>query len=40
MDWKKEKRKETYILFSISGYTEELQEIAKKRNDLILVDNI
>ena len=40
VDWKKEKRKETYILFSISGYTEELKEIAKKRNDLILVDNI
>lgn len=40
VDWKKEQRKETYILFSISGYTEELKEIAKKRNDLILVDNI
>lgn len=37
VDWRKEKRKETYILFSISGYTEELKEIAKKRNDLILI---
>ena len=36
VDWKKENRKEKYILFSINGYSEELQELAKTREDLIL----
>ena len=37
VDWKKEERKEKYILFSISGYSKELIELEKTRNDLILV---
>ncbi len=36
VDWKKEKRKENFILFSISGFTDELIELAKTRDDLIL----
>jgi len=27
-----------FVLFSISGYTKALREIAKERDDLILVD--
>lgn len=37
VEWKKEKRNEKYILFSITGYTAELKRLAKKREDLILV---
>lgn len=36
VEWDKENRKEKYILFSITGYTKELQELAKTRDDLIL----
>lgn len=36
VDWKKENRNEKYILFSISGYSEELKKVAQKRDDLIL----
>lgn len=36
VDWKRENRNEKYILFSISGYTEELKKLAKSRNDLFL----
>lgn len=36
VEWKKNNRKEKYILFSISGYTEELKKLAKERDDLIL----
>ncbi|MDO4552131.1 MAG: ATP-binding protein [Bacillota bacterium] len=34
--WQKDKRKLCYILFSGSGFTDELQELAKTRQDLIL----
>ena len=37
VDWKKTKRRNHYILFSISGFTDELTELAKERNDLILM---
>ena len=36
VEWRKQKRKVWFILFSISGYTDELQQIAASRNDLIL----
>ena len=36
VEWKKYNRKEMYILFSISGYSENLKKIAKQRKDLIL----
>jgi len=36
VEWRKQKRKVWFILFSISGYTDELQQIAANRNDLIL----
>lgn len=34
--WKNSDRKEKYILFSISGYTESLKRLARERDDLIL----
>lgn len=36
VDWKNETRKEHYILFSITGYSKELQELAKNRQDVLL----
>lgn len=35
--WKKEDRREKFVLFSISGFTGRLQELAKERDDLLLV---
>ena len=40
VDWNKESRNETYILFSINGYTEKLKKIANARNDIILAEDI
>ena len=37
VEWKNDSRKETYILFSVTGYSKELKELEKVRNDLILV---
>lgn len=34
--WKKSKRKTWYILFSTGGFTPELKDLARKRDDLIL----
>ena len=34
--WKKEQRKEKFVLFSISGFTEQLQNLAAERSDLLL----
>lgn len=36
VEWKKDNRKERYILFSITGYTDNLKDIAKKSRDIIL----
>jgi len=35
--WNKETRKETFVLFSISGFTERLTELASRRDDLLLI---
>jgi len=35
--WNKEKRKETFVLFSISGFTKRLTELAQGRDDLLLI---
>ena len=35
--WKKENRQETFALFSISGFTESLRELASGRGDLLLI---
>ena len=35
--WKKEDRRETFVLFSISGFTGRLRELARERGDLLLV---
>jgi AAA+ ATPase superfamily predicted ATPase len=37
--WKKDSRKEQFILFSISGFTKRLQKLAAGREDLILFKN-
>ena len=36
VEWKKDERKESYILFSITGYTKELKRLAQEREDLML----
>lgn len=35
--WKKENRREKFVLFSIGGFTSRLLELAEKREDLLLV---
>lgn len=35
--WKKETRLEKFVLFSISGFSERLEKLAKERDDLLLV---
>jgi len=35
--WNREKRRERFVLFSISGFTDRLLELAKERTDLLLV---
>lgn len=37
--WEKERRKVWYVLFSAGGFTEELQELAQSRPDVMLVDD-
>lgn len=37
VDWHKEKRKIIYILFSISGFSDDLKSVAAKREDVILI---
>ena len=34
--WKRNQRKIWYVLFSISGFSEELRQLAASRNDLLL----
>lgn len=36
VEWKKNERNEKYILFSITGYSDKLKNIAKERKELIL----
>ncbi len=38
VDWKKGSRKDWFILFSASGFTEDLKALAKSRDDLLLVE--
>lgn len=40
VNWNKESRNETYILFSINGYTEKLKKLVNLRNDIILAEDI
>ncbi|KAB1636050.1 ATP-binding protein [Ellagibacter isourolithinifaciens] len=37
VDWRKGKRKEWFVLFSIHGFTEELRALAEERDDLMLL---
>lgn len=36
VDWNNQNRNECFILFSASGYSEELKKLEKERKDLIL----
>ena len=38
VSWNRDDRKVHYILFSISGFTDELQAIAKEREDVLLCE--
>lgn len=40
VDWQKKKRRLWYVLFSASGFTEELKAIAEERDDLFLFDEL
>ena len=35
--WKKETRQEKFVLFSISGFTDRMMDLAKERGDLLLI---
>ena len=37
VDWKKNNRKEYYCIYSRSGFTKELEELAKKKGNVILL---
>ena len=37
IDWNREARKIYYVLFSIRGFTPELQKVAATRHDVLLV---
>ncbi len=39
VDWHRGERKETFALFSVSGFTDELKSIAAARPDVVLVDD-
>ena len=36
VEWKRDCRREHFILFSISGFTEELEKLAASREDILL----
>lgn len=38
VDWKKDNRKEKFILFSINGFTKRLRDLCETREDIILED--
>ncbi|MCI8670158.1 MAG: ATP-binding protein [Lachnospiraceae bacterium] len=38
VDWQKQNRRLWYVMFSSAGFTEELKELAAKREDLVLLD--
>ena len=38
VDWNRSNRRDWYILFSAGGFTDELKELAKTREDLILAE--
>lgn len=37
VEWKKDSRKEKYVLYSITGFSNELKKIAKENEDLVLI---
>ena len=39
VSWEKDERTDTFALFSVSGFTDELRGIAEKRDDVMLVDD-
>ena len=39
VDWNRGNRQLWYVLFSVSGFTEELRQLAAQRSDVLLVDD-
>lgn len=37
--WERDKRADTFILFSVGGFTDELRAVADARDDVVLVDD-
>ena len=37
--WERDRRTDAFALFSASGFTDELREIAEMRGDVVLVDD-
>jgi len=40
VEWKKDSRKEKYVLYSITGFSNELKKIAKENGDLVLISTV
>ena len=40
VNWHQNTRKESFAIFSASGFTDQLRQIAQERDDVILVDNV
>ncbi len=38
VEWKKNDRREWYVLFSINGFTDEMIQLAGSRNDILLCE--
>ena len=38
VNWKKKERNERFVIYSKSGFTKELKEFAKKREDILLLE--
>lgn len=38
VEWKRGMRKEYFVLFAVNGFTDELMELARERDDLVLVN--
>jgi len=40
VEWKKDSRKEKYVLYAITGFSNELKKIAKENGDLVLISTV
>lgn len=37
--WERDEHSDTFVLFSVSGFTDELRTVADVRDDVVLVDD-